>query len=759
LNSLIEYIAIALKDMLKTALLIGVTSSTLELPGLESARKDVIALEEILNHRALGGFDQVKILIDPEVQKMQQEIELFFSDAQPDDLNLLYFSGHGIKDERGHLCFSALNSKTSPKDGKLLKSTVLRSDFIHDAMYHCSAKQQVIILDCCFSGSFDARVAKGAGMAGVMSDLEKYFRADGRVVLTSSDRLEYSYEHPESGLSIYTHHLVHGVRSGHADLDQDGKISIQDLHTYLKKEVSAQEPEMSPKIIVLKDEGYQITLFNAPLEDVIQESWKPEPIYLADKAPDTKNGDSPYTLSFLDNFLSPYEPWIRQFLDGWEIIAAESRLELSYSQAFWCEISRSICQLSNVKGLFIWSEQATGEWQVTLSHGSELEHYDQILRSVWPQTSVQELFSQDSHGTKITGNHETLLLVPLESEVREFLVVFGIPQDGICTGDPFGRILSAIYGLRWQKPQTTEAIEAKIIDALKRDFRFLPHSLYERRFALFQKELQRSIVYFQPIVRLDPPVLSGWEALARDPKTGCAPGSVFAAAELWGTRFTTETDLYFLKVATETYYQQYQSNNNQRFHDMLPLSVNVYPDSLVRRSYREALREILREKKSLREKIILEISEKAALPKPLRWNDAQTTTSEFREILKQYVREGLEVKFAIDDFGVGYASVSRLVGLKLAYVKIDQEVLQYDAEVRARIIAFVRETLVDMGEQPQVVVEGIDAHAPMSLNALIGLGAKAIQGYLIDPALPSIYPEPRLPDAKYKVLEQVLQYR
>jgi uncharacterized caspase-like protein len=44
----------------------------------------------------LGAFDDVKTLIDPDLEAMQTGIDLLFQSCQKGDLGLLYFSGHGI---------------------------------------------------------------------------------------------------------------------------------------------------------------------------------------------------------------------------------------------------------------------------------------------------------------------------------------------------------------------------------------------------------------------------------------------------------------------------------------------------------------------------------------------------------------------------------------------------------------------------------------------------------------------------------------
>jgi uncharacterized caspase-like protein len=91
--------------MAKVALLIGVSEYQPGLNPLPASVKDVQAIAKVLQHPEMGGFasSDIQTLENPEPQKMQEAIEALFSDRRKDDLAVLYFSGHGIKDESGKL--------------------------------------------------------------------------------------------------------------------------------------------------------------------------------------------------------------------------------------------------------------------------------------------------------------------------------------------------------------------------------------------------------------------------------------------------------------------------------------------------------------------------------------------------------------------------------------------------------------------------------------------------------------------------------
>ncbi|MBF2075968.1 MAG: GUN4 domain-containing protein [Synechococcales cyanobacterium C42_A2020_086] len=245
----------------KYALLIGVDTYGEGLQPLPAASKDVAALREVLLNPQMGGFDQAKPLINPTQPEMAREIELWFQDRQPEDLVLLFFSGHGVKDDRRELFFAARN--TEKQHDYLIRSTATSAQFIHDCISRCKAKYQVLILDSCFSGAFGELVGKDDGEI----PLQEQLGAEGRVVLTSTSAVDYSFEEKGADLSIYTRYLVEGIATGAADEDSDGVITVEELHRYAGRKVQEASPAMSPKIFIPLGEGYRIKLARSPQDD------------------------------------------------------------------------------------------------------------------------------------------------------------------------------------------------------------------------------------------------------------------------------------------------------------------------------------------------------------------------------------------------------------------------------------------------------------------------------------------------------------
>ncbi|UKO99518.1 caspase, EACC1-associated type [Nostoc sp. UHCC 0870] len=253
--------------MAKFALLIGVSEYKADLKAIPSAVRDVEALKQVLINPDMGEFPESNVTVLPNPNRMDMEIAIdkIFTGRKTYDLVLFYFSGHGLKDERRKLYLST--SETILDNGRLVPPTAVEARYLHDRMNASKSKQQVIILDSCFSGAFaEGLNAKSAGIVDSVDIIAEELHSEGRAILTSSTSTEYSFEKAGSDLSIYTRYLVEGITNGAADQDGDGNISVDELHNYASGKVREVSPAMTPQFYPVK-EGYKIWLAKAPVND------------------------------------------------------------------------------------------------------------------------------------------------------------------------------------------------------------------------------------------------------------------------------------------------------------------------------------------------------------------------------------------------------------------------------------------------------------------------------------------------------------
>jgi hypothetical protein len=208
----------------------------------------------------IGGFSEVKPLLNQPSATIRRAIAAFFAQRQRDDLMLLYFSGHGVLDEQGKLYLAAEDTERS-----LLGGTGIEAAFITGEMDRSRSQKQVLILDCCHSGAF-ARGAKKATGATVGTAVVFGGAGAGRVVLTATDSTQYAWEGDqvigEARGSLFTHFLIEGLRSGDADRNRDGMINIDELYDYAHERVRGATPSQTPGKWAFKQEGELIIARN-----------------------------------------------------------------------------------------------------------------------------------------------------------------------------------------------------------------------------------------------------------------------------------------------------------------------------------------------------------------------------------------------------------------------------------------------------------------------------------------------------------------
>ncbi|MGW6444181.1 caspase family protein [Lentzea sp. NPDC055074] len=215
-------------------------------PGLSALRApahDAARLGEVLADPRIGAF-HVRTLINSPAAEVNEAVEDFFADRTPDDLLVLHFSGHGVKDEAGELHFATSSTKLTR-----LAGTAVSADFVARRMNRSRSRRVVLLLDCCYSGAFGrGMVARAGGSVG----LEEQFGGSGRAVITASSSMEYAFEgaavadSSEGEPSVFTSALVEGLESGDADRDQDGHVGLDELYDYVYDRVRRVTPHQTP---------------------------------------------------------------------------------------------------------------------------------------------------------------------------------------------------------------------------------------------------------------------------------------------------------------------------------------------------------------------------------------------------------------------------------------------------------------------------------------------------------------------------------
>jgi len=237
---------------------------------------------------------------------------------------------------------------------------------------------------------------------------------------------------------------------------------------------------------------------------------------------------------------------------------------------------------------------------------------------------------------------------------------------------------------------------------------------------LRSRQLEQQLeLHFQPIVRSGSGEIAGAEALVRwrHPERGLLPPAAFlSAAEVCGAAEVISD--WVLRAACRT-----AVGWRRRFQSDLRISVNLTARAFENPRLAERVEEILAECGLPADALELEITETMAL---LSGSDPKSALGRMRE-------RGIRV--AVDDFGIGYSSLSYLRELPIETVKLDSSFIRdlgrrpEDSRIVGAMIQLAH------GLDMEVVAEGVEEEEQMAVLEM--LYCDKMQGFLFSRPLPA----------------------
>jgi WD40 repeat protein len=245
---------------------------------LKYAAKDANDLTEILISKR-EKYNQVKTLklLDKDVTRENIiKVKEFLTQTKVDDEVIIFVAGHGLlnKDYDYFYATSDIDFKTPEVNGVTFED-------IENILDGIPARKKVLFMDTCHSGEVDKEeikevkkknvetgevvfrdvgeieyvsrdeTVKKLGLKNMTQLLQDMFvdlrRGSGAIVISSSGGLEFSWEGGEFKNGLFTYCLIEGLRTGNADLNKDGEITISELRDYVSDKVEkltkgAQKP-------------------------------------------------------------------------------------------------------------------------------------------------------------------------------------------------------------------------------------------------------------------------------------------------------------------------------------------------------------------------------------------------------------------------------------------------------------------------------------------------------------------------------------
>ena len=214
------------------AVIIGVNDYQ-KVPKLRYCVADARLLYDTLAKRA--GFDRQRMLLltddvpsfsnMPTRGNILKHLADFLSFPEAQDTVLVFFSGHGFRDDEGRGYLAPIDA-----DRRNLALKCVPIAEVKRLIGACKARQKVLILDTCHSGT-----AKGGGVDKAIAvgsaRLVEQVAGKGFVTLASCGPDQESHESPKLGHGVFTYFLADGL-TGKADRDRDGWVDFDELYRH-----------------------------------------------------------------------------------------------------------------------------------------------------------------------------------------------------------------------------------------------------------------------------------------------------------------------------------------------------------------------------------------------------------------------------------------------------------------------------------------------------------------------------------------------
>jgi hypothetical protein len=255
-------------------LVIGIAhyENIIELP--PTVLKDARDVYELLTDPEHCGYskDNVELLLDDKATQaeLRRALAALAARTRADSVVFIYFSGHGGRIESGASAGEyLLTVDTDYESDETLAATSIPGPEFARAVQAIPAQQVVVIFDCCYSaGIKSAKAAPIALKAGLSQGYYDALKSGhGRVVMASSRDNEYSHIMAGAENSLFTEHLLAGLRGG--VLSSDGLVRIFNLYEYLQPRVTGGNPNQHPLFRAEVEENFPIAFYVGGRKGVI----------------------------------------------------------------------------------------------------------------------------------------------------------------------------------------------------------------------------------------------------------------------------------------------------------------------------------------------------------------------------------------------------------------------------------------------------------------------------------------------------------
>jgi hypothetical protein len=227
---------------------------------------DARDIYSVLIDPLLCGYSKadVRLLLDDEATgaAIRQALADISAASTPDGTVFVYISSHGGRIETGPCAGEYLLPVDTlyTSDNALARTAISGAEFT-DALRRIPARKVVVAFDCCHAGGIGQ--PKDAGVSELKALPESYYETlqsgRGRVILAASRCDEYAWVLPGARNSLFTQHLLAGLRGGAPG--PGGVIRIFDIFDYVQRRVVADQPNQHPLFKAEVEENFSVALY------------------------------------------------------------------------------------------------------------------------------------------------------------------------------------------------------------------------------------------------------------------------------------------------------------------------------------------------------------------------------------------------------------------------------------------------------------------------------------------------------------------
>ncbi|MBC8198617.1 MAG: caspase family protein [Desulfobacteraceae bacterium] len=247
------------------AIVIGIENYRQKLPKADFATGDAKLVTEYLTK--VIGYPEENVITLTNEYASKSDFEKYIEEwlpknIEPDSSVFIYYSGHGAPNPKTGDAFLV------PYDGdpNFIEKTGYPLKKLYENLSKLQAKEIIVALDSCFSGAGGRSVLAQGSRPLVMNLQTTLTPAKNMIIMAASSGNEISSTYNDKGHGLFTYFLLKGIK-GEADLNEDGKIQVEELYQYLKPQVQKiarkmYNNEQTPQLIAPADALLKIFLWN-----------------------------------------------------------------------------------------------------------------------------------------------------------------------------------------------------------------------------------------------------------------------------------------------------------------------------------------------------------------------------------------------------------------------------------------------------------------------------------------------------------------